>query len=92
MPNATTRIAGLLTQVVEAALGYNPTRADGPEHAALGAVYLVTSIALANGPAVASAREIEIPSELGLACIGLLDVARSARQGFTAGAGTQSSL
>ena len=63
MPNATARIAGLVAQVVEVALGHNPKRADGPEHAALGAVDLVDAVALSDRPTLASAREVEIPGE-----------------------------
>ena len=64
MPNATARIAGLVAQVVEVALGYNPKCADGPEHAALGCVDLVDAVALSDRPTLASAREVEMPSLL----------------------------
>src|SRR5215211_1905725 len=41
MPSAPTRTIRLVAQVVQIALGDDPERADGPKHAALGAVDLV---------------------------------------------------
>ena len=63
MPKATAGIAGLVAQVVEIALGYDPKRADGPEHPALGSVDLVDAVALLDRPPLGSTREVEIPGE-----------------------------
>jgi hypothetical protein len=63
MPKVTAGIAGLVAQVVEIAFGYDPKRADGPEHAALGCVDLVDAVALSDRLPLASTREVEIPGE-----------------------------
>ena len=54
---------GIVAQVVQIALGHNPKRANGRQHAALGAVDLVDTVALPNRPALASARQVEVPRE-----------------------------
>jgi hypothetical protein len=58
MPKTQRRVAGIVPQVVQVAFGHNAKGADRSEHAALGAVDLVYAIALANGPALASARQV----------------------------------
>jgi hypothetical protein len=63
MPKATARIAGLVAQVVEIALRYNPKRADGPEHPALDSVDLVDVVALSDRPTLASTWQVEISGE-----------------------------
>jgi hypothetical protein len=63
MPKAAARTAGVVSQVVEIALGYNPKRADGAQHAALGSVDLVNAVAIADGATLAAAREVEILRE-----------------------------
>jgi len=80
MSNAPTRITGIVAQVVEVALGHDPKGADGPKHAALGAVDLVDPAALPNRSALASSRQVEILREdlLPVALITAIAVASSA--------------
>ena len=61
VPNTTARIARLVAQVVEVALGDNPKCADCPEHPALGSVDLVDAVAFSDRPTLASTRQVEIP-------------------------------
>ena len=63
MPEATSRAAGVVAEVVQIALGHDPKRADGRQRAALVAVDLVDAVALANRPTLASARQVEILRE-----------------------------
>jgi hypothetical protein len=56
-------IAGIVAQVVQITLGYNPKCADGRQHTALGAVDLIDTVALTNGSALASTWEIEVLRE-----------------------------
>ena len=62
MPKDAARIAGLVAQVVEVALGHNPKRTDGPEHAALGSVDFVDALPLAYRAPLLSAWQVRDPS------------------------------
>ena len=53
-------LCGVVADVVQIALGDDSKRADRRQHAALGAVDLVDTVALPNGPALASTWEVEI--------------------------------
>ena len=63
MSSAPTRTIGIVAQVVQIGLGHNPKGADGSQHATLGAVDLVDTVALPNGPAFASTWQIEVLRE-----------------------------
>src|SRR4029450_11264020 len=63
MTKATARIAGVVPQVVEVALRYDPKCADGREHSALGSADLVEAVALSDRPTLAPTRQVEIPRE-----------------------------
>jgi hypothetical protein len=60
MSSAPTRTVGIVAQVVQIAFGDDPERADGRQHAALGAVDLVDTVALPNGPALTPTRQVEV--------------------------------
>jgi hypothetical protein len=63
MANTTPRIARLVAQVVEVALGNNPKRPDGPEHPGLGAVDLANAVTLSDRATFGPTRQVEIPGE-----------------------------
>ena len=60
MPSAPTRTIGIVAQVMQISLGHNPKGADGPQHAALGAVDLIDTVALPNRSAFASTWQVEV--------------------------------
>jgi hypothetical protein len=51
MSNAPPHATGIVAEIVQVALGYDPERADGGQHAALGAVDPVDAVALPHWPA-----------------------------------------
>ena len=63
MSSAPTRTIGIVAQVVQIGLGHNPKGADGSQHAALGAVDLVDTVALPNGPALTATRQVQVLRE-----------------------------
>ena len=63
MLEASSRALRVVAEVVEIAFGNDAKRADGRQRAALGAVDLVDAVALANRPALASARQVEVLRE-----------------------------
>jgi hypothetical protein len=73
-------LACVLAAVVEVGLGDDTKGADGREHPAFRAVDLVHVIAFSDRPALASARQVEVPGEhvARIALAGLIAVADSA--------------
>jgi hypothetical protein len=63
MQKASTRVAGIITQVVEVTLRHDSKRTDRPEHAALDPVDLVDAFAIADGSTLTVPREVQILRE-----------------------------
>ena len=60
MSSAPTWAFGIVAQVVQIGFGHNPKGADGSQHATLGAVDLVDTVAFPNRSTFASTWQIEI--------------------------------
>jgi hypothetical protein len=63
MPKASSRVAGIIAQVVKIALGHDAKGTNRPEHPALSAVDLADALALSYRASLTSAWQLEILRE-----------------------------